>query len=68
MDPFTQTLLVAGGIFIVSFVLGRQSGMATQDKIIEATINHLIEDGYIAAGKNADGEDILIPIAELERR
>lgn len=65
MDPLFQTILVAGGIFIVSFILGRNSGMAKQEQIIEATINHLISDGYLASGQDEDGEVVLIPISEL---
>lgn len=65
MDPLILTGLVAGGIFVVSFLIGRSSGMAKQEEIIEATINHLITDGYIAAKTNNDGDIVLIPISEL---
>lgn len=68
MDPLLLTILVAGGIFVVSFILGRSSGMAKQDQIIEATINHLINDGYVASKTNDDGDIVLIPISELTKR
>lgn len=67
MDPLLLTVLVAGGIFAVSFILGRNYGLAKQERIIEATIDHLITDGYLAATTNADGDVVLIPISELSK-
>jgi hypothetical protein len=68
MDPMLLTALVAGGIFLVSYMLGRSHGQEQQELIIEATIDHLINDGYLCSNKNADGEIVLIKISELTAR
>lgn len=67
MDPLLQTILVAGGIFIVSYLLGRSHGQGSQDKIIGATIDHLISDGYLYWTKDTSGDIILHKISELPR-
>lgn len=65
MDPLLLTFLVSGGIFLVSYTLGRSHGQATQEQIIGATIDHLITDGYLYSRKNDDGDTVLIKISEL---
>ena len=65
MDPMLLTFLVSGGIFLVSYLLGRSHGQEKQELIIEATIDHLISDGYLCSSKNNDGEIVLIKISEL---
>ena len=65
ISPFWATLLVAGGIFLVSFKLGRISNDRKLDSIIASTIDKLIEDGYIAVRKNSDGDVELIPYKEI---
>lgn len=65
MDPLLQTILVAGGIFIVSYLIGRSHGQAAQDKIIGATIDHLIDDGYLYWTKDNSGDIVLHKISEL---
>ncbi len=67
MDPMLLTALVAGGIFIVSYALGKSHGQASQETIIEATIDHLIKDGYIYSKKDDDGELVLVKIVDLQR-
>ncbi len=67
MDPMLQTVLVAGGIFLVSYLIGRSHGQARQEEIIGATIDHLITDGYLYSERNADGEVELIRIREIGR-
>ena len=67
MDPFLQTFLVAGGIFVVSYLLGRSHGQASQDQIIGATIDHLMEDGYLYWTKDKSGDIVLHRINELPR-
>lgn len=65
MDPLLLTFLISGGIFLVSYALGRSHGQATQEQIIGATIDHLITDGYLYSRKNEDGDIVLIKINEL---
>jgi len=67
MDPMLQTALVAGGIFLVSYLIGRSHGQARQEDIIGATIDHLIDQGYLYSEKNDDGEVELIRIREIGR-
>ena len=67
MDPFILTVLIAGGIFIVSYMLGRSHGQAKQEQIIEATIDHLIKDGYLEARKDSNGDTVLITINDVRR-
>lgn len=65
ISPFWATLLVSGGIFLVSFKLGRLSNDRNLDRVIAGTIDKLIEDGYIAVRKNSDGDIELIPYKEI---
>ena len=67
MDPLLQTALIAGGIFAVSYLIGRSHGQASQDQIIGATIDHLIEDGYLYWTKDTSGDIVLHKINELPR-
>jgi hypothetical protein len=67
MDPMLQTALVAGGIFLVSYLIGRSHGQARQEDIIGATIDHLIDQGYLYSERNAEGEVELIRIREISR-
>lgn len=55
LDPILSTFILSGGIFLVSFMLGRWSKDATQEEIIEHTIDYLIRDGYLKA-VTVDGE------------
>lgn len=72
MDPLILTGLVAGGIFAVSFVLGRNSkDTVTFDQatsIIDATIENLCRDGYIHYYYDEDGEMEILTIAEYNIR
>ncbi len=67
MDPMLQTALAAGGIFLVSYLLGRSHAQARHEDIIAATIDHLIDDGYLYSAKNAQGEVELVKIADIYR-
>lgn len=67
MDPLLQTFLVAGGIFVVSYLLGRSHGQAKQDEIIGTTIDHLINEGYIYWTKDTSGDIVLHKISDLPR-
>jgi hypothetical protein len=65
IDPLLGTILTAGGIFVVSYLINRQHFQAQYESVIEATIDHLIKDGYVATRKDKDGDIELIPIKEL---
>lgn len=67
MDPMLLTILVGGGIFALGYSLGKSHGQANQETIIEATIDHLIKDGYVYSKKDADGELVLVKINDLHR-
>lgn len=68
-DPTLSTIIVAGGIFAVSYLLGFSRGSAqqetTNEQIIAATIDHLINDGYLRSDKNAQGEEVLVKIVDI---
>lgn len=67
MDPLILTILVAGGIFWVSFILGRNSIVYSRDELIDETIaktlNHLIDLGYLRV-EEVDGELVVFPAGE----
>jgi len=65
IDPLLATIVTAGGIFVVSYLINRQHFISRYEDVIEATIDHLIKDGYIATRKAKDGDVELIPIKEL---
>jgi hypothetical protein len=67
MDPMLQTAMIAGGIFLVSYLIGRSHGQARQEDIIGATIDHLIDQGYLYSERNAEGEVELIKIKQIGR-
>lgn len=67
MEPILQTLLVSGGIFICSFMIGYNWRRAQMEDVIESTIDHLIKDGYIATRRDKDGDIELIQIKDLNR-
>jgi len=66
IDPILATIITAGGIFIVSYLINRQHFRLQYENIIEATIDRLIEDGYIATRKAKEGGIELITIKELK--
>ena len=67
MDPFLQTFIIAGGIFVVSYLIGRSHGQASQSQIIGATIDQLMEDGYLHWTKDNSGDIHLHKINEVPR-
>lgn len=60
IDPLWATLLISGGIFVVSFVLGRASATVDKrqliDDLTETIIKHLCDEGFIRWKRRADGE------------
>lgn len=64
INPVMATAVIGGGIFIVSFLLGRWSNPDRSEEIIENTINHLIDEGYVKTQKNLKGELELIKIED----
>jgi len=67
IDPLLGTIVTAGGIFAVSYLIHAARFERQYENVIAATIDHLIEDGYIATRKDKDGDVELIPIKELNR-
>lgn len=64
LDPLLSTILVASGIFIVSFLIGREHGKRSSfDEIIGQTILYLCNEGFIRYKRDRDGE---IEIMKLE--
>lgn len=63
-NPYIATTLVGGGIFLVSYSLGRNQSLHETEEIIETTINHLIAGGYLKSKTNEDGELVLIKYKE----
>lgn len=64
VNPYIATAIIGGGIFIVSFLLGRWSIPDKTDEIVENTINYLIKDGYLKSQKNIKGEIELLKLEE----
>lgn len=58
-DPFVLTALVSGGIFIVSYLLGKSAGEGNREQTIEDTIEntitHLINERYVKAKRDREG-------------
>jgi hypothetical protein len=67
IDPLYATILVAGGIFFVSYMLGKSRGEGNYEKTIEITIDHLIEQGFIKTKNLPDGEVEMIQIVKNKR-
>jgi hypothetical protein len=64
VNPYIATAIIGGGIFIVSFLLGRWSAPDQTDEIVENTINYLIKDGYLKSKKNIKGEIELLKLED----
>ena len=64
VNPYIATVIIGGGIFAVSFLLGRWSIPDQTDEIVENTINYLIKDGYLKSKKNIKGEIELLKLEE----
>lgn len=60
IDPLWATLLVSGGIFVVSFFIGRASASIDKKQLIddltETIIKHLCDEGFIRWKRRPDGE------------
>tara|TARA_R110000868_G_scaffold280521_2_gene540686 strand:- start:6950 stop:7162 length:213 start_codon:yes stop_codon:yes gene_type:complete len=61
IDPFTATALISGGIFFVSYMLGKWKGEGEHEKTIAYTIDHLIDEGFIKTKRLPNGEVEMIP-------
>ena len=64
VNPYIATAIIGGGIFAVSFLLGRWGSPDRTDEIVENTINYLIKDGYLKSQKNIKGEIELLKLEE----
>lgn len=67
IDPLIATLLISGGIFLVSFMLGKSHGEGKVEQTIAATIDHLIDEGYIKTRTLPNGEVELLPYKTSKR-
>lgn len=63
MDPLLQTILIGGGIFFVSFMLGRFMREIDKVKAGVNTILWLCDNGYL---KHTRGEDGAIYLEKLD--
>jgi hypothetical protein len=61
IDPYLAATLLSGGIFFVSYMLGKWKGEGNHEKTIEITIDHLIDEGFIKTKRSPDGEVEMIP-------
>ena len=61
VDPNLAAALISGGIFFVSYTLGKSRGEGNHEKTIETTIDHLIDEGFIKTKKLPNGEVEMIP-------
>ena len=60
-DPLFLTVLIGGGIFAISYALGKSAGEGERDQTIETTILYLINERYVKAKRDQTGEWELIP-------
>lgn len=63
-DPWILTILVGGGIFVVSYLLGKSAGEGSRDETIENTIIYLINERYVKARRDIKGEWELLKFDE----
>ena len=56
--------LLTAGLCFCAFMMGRSWSQWTSSQAIVATIEHLIDEGYLRAYVNADGETELIKIRD----
>jgi hypothetical protein len=54
-DPWVLTALIGGGIFIVSYLLGKSAGEGDREQTIENTIIYLINERYVKAKRDREG-------------
>ena len=61
IDPLFAATVLSGGIFFVSYMLGKWRGEGNHEKTIEITIDHLIDEGFIGTKRMPNGEVEMIP-------
>ena len=61
IDPLFAATVLSGGIFFVSYMLGKWRGEGNHEKTIEITIDHLIDEGFIRTKRMPNGEVEMIP-------
>lgn len=59
LDPLFLTLIVSGGIFGVSFMLGFWHGRSEREKIAEEMILYLCEEGFLRYRDRGDEVEIM---------
>lgn len=64
LDPYTLTLLVSASIFGCAFMLGKDFGQGKKDEVIEDTIQHLIDNGFLRYTRNRSGELEILKLDE----
>lgn len=64
LDPLLSTILLSGGIFTVSFLLGRDSGKKSSEDVIEQTILYLCNEGFMFYKRDPSGEIEILKIEE----
>ena len=60
-DP---TYLLLAGVCFCAFMIGKNFGRLSQQTIIEATVDSLINEGYVRTYVNADGETEIMKICD----
>jgi len=72
LDPLISTILLSGGIFAVSFMIGRNSKptitFEETTSIIDRVIEELCRDGYIHYYMDENDEMEIMTIAEFNER
>ena len=56
LDPTIVSWLLIGGASFCSFMIGRTFNSLSRDEIIENTIVWMIDNNFVKAHKNIDGE------------
>jgi hypothetical protein len=66
-NPYIATAVIGGGIFFVSYMLGRGDRKRDMEAAIETTIHHLNDNGYLSSYIDANGELCLRKLREADK-
>ena len=64
LDPLAMTLLLSGGIFIISFLICREANKRSTEQVIGDTIIYLCNEGFVRYERDENGEIEILRIEE----
>lgn len=66
IDPGTLSWIFISGASVCAFMIGYTFARRKDDKIISATIDYLVNEGFVRSYENEDGELELIKLRDGE--